>query len=151
MLCRKLGHGQFGEVWEGLWNNTTPVAIKTLKTGEGQCCGSDPHVFGPPRSGSFYHQAKIVRKTLPTVLRILDILVWIRIWIRGSRPLTNGSGFGSGCGSGSCYFRHSPSRCQQKIINLRNTRCDGLYFMVSGRVSIIVQKRGEDCGGNNCA
>jgi len=30
---RKLGHGQFGEVWEGLWNSTTPVAIKTLKTG----------------------------------------------------------------------------------------------------------------------
>ncbi len=29
----------------------------------------DPHVFGPPGSGSFYHQAKIVRKTLiPTVL-----------------------------------------------------------------------------------
>jgi hypothetical protein len=24
----------------------------------------DPHVFGPPGSGSFYHQAKIVRKTL---------------------------------------------------------------------------------------
>ncbi len=36
------------------------------------------------------------------VLRIHDILVWIRIriWIRGSMPLTNGSG----CGSGSCYF-----------------------------------------------
>jgi len=32
-FMRKLGHGQFGEVWEGLWNNTTPVAIKTLKTG----------------------------------------------------------------------------------------------------------------------
>ena len=30
---RKIGHGQFGEVWEGLWNNTTPVAIKTLKPG----------------------------------------------------------------------------------------------------------------------
>jgi hypothetical protein len=29
----------------------------------------DPHVFGPPGSKSFYHQAKIVRKTLiPTVL-----------------------------------------------------------------------------------
>jgi hypothetical protein len=29
----------------------------------------DPHVFGPPGSGSFYHQAKIVRKNLiPTVL-----------------------------------------------------------------------------------
>lgn len=32
-FMRKLGHGQFGEVWEGLWNNTTPVAIKTLKPG----------------------------------------------------------------------------------------------------------------------
>ncbi|XP_063702466.1 tyrosine-protein kinase Src42A [Culicoides brevitarsis] len=30
---KKLGSGQFGEVWEGLWNNTTPVAIKTLKSG----------------------------------------------------------------------------------------------------------------------
>jgi hypothetical protein len=29
----------------------------------------DPHVFGPPGSGSFYHQAKIVRKILiPIVL-----------------------------------------------------------------------------------
>jgi hypothetical protein len=38
-FIRKLGHGQFGEVWEGLWNNTTPVAIKTLKTGEWlRCC-----------------------------------------------------------------------------------------------------------------
>ena len=32
-FVRKLGHGQFGEVWEGLWNNTTPIAIKTLKPG----------------------------------------------------------------------------------------------------------------------
>ncbi len=41
-----------------------------------------------------------------SVFRIHDILVWIRI--RGSMPLTNGSG------SGSCYCRHWPSRCQQK-------------------------------------
>ena len=34
------------------------------------------------------------------VFRIHDILVWIRIRIRGSMPLTNGSG------SKSCYFRH---------------------------------------------
>ncbi len=26
--------------------------------------------------------------TVPLVLRIHDILVWIRIWIRGSMPLT---------------------------------------------------------------
>jgi hypothetical protein len=38
------------------------------------------------------------------LFRIHDILVWIRIRIRGSMSLTNGSGFG--CGSGFCYFRH---------------------------------------------
>ncbi|XP_028260329.1 tyrosine-protein kinase FRK-like [Parambassis ranga] len=32
-LLRKLGAGQFGEVYEGLWNDTTPVAVKTLKPG----------------------------------------------------------------------------------------------------------------------
>jgi hypothetical protein len=40
------------------------------------------------------------------MFRIHDILVWIRIQIRRSMPLTNGSG--------SCYFCHWPSRCQQK-------------------------------------
>ncbi len=34
------------------------------------------------------------------------VWIWILIWIRGSMPLTNGSG--------SCYFRHWPSRCKQK-------------------------------------
>uniref|UniRef100_A0A8C6SFL2 Tyrosine-protein kinase n=1 Tax=Neogobius melanostomus TaxID=47308 RepID=A0A8C6SFL2_9GOBI len=32
-LGRKLGAGQFGEVFEGLWNDTTTVAVKTLKPG----------------------------------------------------------------------------------------------------------------------
>ena len=32
-LVNKLGAGQFGEVWEGLWNGTTSVAVKTLKVG----------------------------------------------------------------------------------------------------------------------
>jgi hypothetical protein len=39
---------------------------------------------------------------MEAVFRIHDILVWIRIRICGSMPLTNGFG----CGSGSCYFRH---------------------------------------------
>eukprot|EP00045_Choanoeca_perplexa_P006657 m.57320 g.57320 ORF g.57320 m.57320 type:complete len:503 (+) comp13722_c0_seq1:274-1782(+) len=32
-LQRKLGSGQFGDVWAGIWNNTTQVAVKTLKPG----------------------------------------------------------------------------------------------------------------------
>ncbi|KAM9840180.1 tyrosine-protein kinase FRK [Aulostomus maculatus] len=32
-LGQKLGAGQFGEVFEGLWNDTTAVAVKTLKPG----------------------------------------------------------------------------------------------------------------------
>lgn len=30
---QRLGAGNFGEVWKGIWNNTTPVAVKTLKEG----------------------------------------------------------------------------------------------------------------------
>ncbi len=51
---------------------------------------------------------KFSRISLEAVLRIHDILMWIRI--RRSMPLTNGSG----SGFGSCYFRHLPSRRQQK-------------------------------------
>ncbi len=56
------------------------------------------------------------QRQVHAVLRIHDILVWIRIRIRGSMPVTNGSGLGSGLGSGSgsFYFQHWPSRCQQK-------------------------------------
>ncbi|GCC28779.1 tyrosine-protein kinase FRK [Chiloscyllium punctatum] len=32
-LIKKLGAGTFGEVWQGVWNDRTQVAIKTLKTG----------------------------------------------------------------------------------------------------------------------
>ncbi len=34
---KKLGAGNFGEVWSGLWNESTSVAIKTLKTGVCAC------------------------------------------------------------------------------------------------------------------
>ena len=32
-LKKKLGAGQFGEVWEGVWNEVMPVAVKILKPG----------------------------------------------------------------------------------------------------------------------
>ena len=32
-FVRKLGAGQFGEVWQGIWNGTTEVAVKELKPG----------------------------------------------------------------------------------------------------------------------
>ncbi len=54
-----------------------------------------------------------------TVLRIHDILVWIRI--RGSMPLTNGSR------SGSFYFRQKLSRCQQKTNFLKKFFCILLF------------------------
>ncbi len=78
------------------------------------------------------------------VLRIHEILVRIRIRILGSIPLT----YGSGCGSGSCYFRHWPSRrffaCQFLKVNLlhkviqkwQNSRNQGFsyyfYLMIEG-------------------
>ncbi len=74
-------------------------------------------------------RASCYRGLPSTVLRIHDILVWIRI--RGSMPLTNGSGsgwgFGSGCGSASSYFRHWPSRGQQKTNFLKSF--SAFYFL----------------------
>ncbi len=48
------------------------------------------------------------------VFRIHNIFEWIRI--RGSMPLANGSWSDPKPGYGSCFFRHWPSRCQQKTI-----------------------------------
>ncbi len=56
---------------------------------------------------------QLPRFSCQAVLRIHDILVCIgiRIWIRGSMPLINGSG----SGSGSYYLRHYAPRRQQKL------------------------------------
>ncbi len=45
----------------------------------------------------------------PVLGGAIGILIWIRIriWMRGSMSLTNGSG--------SCYFLHWSSRCRQKL------------------------------------
>ena len=37
-FVKKLGAGQFGEVWMGVWNGTTEVAVKTLKPGTMDAC-----------------------------------------------------------------------------------------------------------------
>ncbi len=58
-----------------------------------------------------------IKQPIEAVLRIHDILRWIRI--RGSMPLTNWSG--------SCYFRQWPSRCQQKTNFL--TIFSAYYFL----------------------
>ncbi len=54
--------------------------------------------FQDPWSGSASASKNLsilTQKLFLTVFLIHDILVWIRIRIRGSMPLTNGSGFGS--------------------------------------------------------
>ncbi len=68
----------------------------------------------------FYHPHAFLnlKAFVYSLFRIHDILVWIRIRIHRSMPLTNGSG----CGSGTCYFRHWPSRGQQKT-NLKKFFC----------------------------
>lgn len=57
-FVRQIGSGQFGEVWEGLWNNTTPVAIKKLKPGT-----MDPH--------DFLSEAQVMKKLRHTKLLML--------------------------------------------------------------------------------
>jgi hypothetical protein len=52
---------------------------------------------------------------LNAVLRIHNILVWIRIWIRGSMPQTNRSG----CGSGSFSFVIDLQDANKKLFFLK--------------------------------
>ncbi|XP_008310872.1 tyrosine-protein kinase fynb isoform X1 [Cynoglossus semilaevis] len=48
-LIKRLGNGQFGEVWMGTWNGTTKVAVKTLR----------PGTMSPE---SFLEEAQIMKK-----------------------------------------------------------------------------------------
>ena len=50
-FLKKLGAGCFGEVWQGLWNDTTEVAIKTLREGTTQ-------------PGAFLKEAEIMKKLI---------------------------------------------------------------------------------------
>ncbi|XP_074635223.1 tyrosine-protein kinase Src42A-like [Acropora palmata] len=50
-LIKRLGHGNFGEVWEGTWNDTTAVAIKTLK----------PDTMNP---AAFLDEAELMKKLI---------------------------------------------------------------------------------------
>jgi hypothetical protein len=81
-----------------------PCEASRLELYKGLCPGKENNAGD---CSIFLHG--FVRLLATAVLRIQwihDILVWIRIRIRGSMPLTNGSGSGSGFGLGSCYFRH---------------------------------------------
>jgi hypothetical protein len=62
------------------------------------------------------------------VLRIHDILGWIRIRIRGFMPLTNGSGSGLGSGIRILLFSSLTFKIQQKT-NLFNKIFSSYYFL----------------------
>ncbi len=109
-------------IWLALLCPATACSVRRIQPS--RCAAADPTMWetgvstaDPDTSASPTNQVRTFCKVWHChwpVLRIHDILVWIRIPIRGSEPPTNGSGFGSGCGSGSFYFHHWPSRCQQK-------------------------------------
>ena len=64
-LLRKLGAGNFGEVWKGSWQNRVDVAVKTLKPGT-----MSPEAFlqvrnlcfGSNNNGFNYQEAEIMKK-----------------------------------------------------------------------------------------
>ncbi len=78
-----------------------PAASDPASADEGSGSRDSRFTSPPTQHHAWYFQPL-------AVLRIHDIFVWIRIRI--SMPLTNGSG----CGSGSCFFHHWPSRRHQK-------------------------------------
>ena len=60
-LVKKLGAGQFGEVWMGIWNGTTEVAVKTLKT-------------GTMEANKFFKEAALMRKLIhPKLIQLYAV------------------------------------------------------------------------------
>ena len=61
--------------WSGSKSLLVPYALGSVADPD----PPEPHVFGPPGSGSFYHHAKIVRKTLiPTILWLLCMVPYLQ-------------------------------------------------------------------------
>ena len=56
-FVRRLDAGQFGEVWEGLWNATAPVTVKTLKPGTSQYTPDEIRHLCHPK----LHHSKLVQ------------------------------------------------------------------------------------------
>ncbi len=101
-----------------------PAAHPTLPTGFHAPLQPSTLPFQPSRNGEFSWKVPSGQIRSTSVLRIDDILVWIRI--RGSTmSLTNASGseFGSGC----FYFHHWPSRRQQKT---KLKKCFSAYYFL---------------------
>ena len=69
---KKLGQGNFGEVWSGMWNESTAVAIKTLKTGT-----AGLHL------GAGY--ACIGKKNFSLLITYSGKLLWERTFINGGK------------------------------------------------------------------
>ncbi len=90
--------GKRSEAWQG-----GPHAAQLWEPSPLPHSGPHSDQPAPPEGTVMGHQTE-----LKLVMRIHDILGWIRSWIRGSMPLTNGPG------SGSRYFRHWPSQDANK-------------------------------------
>ena len=60
-LLKKLGGGNYGEVWQGLWNDTAKVAIKTLRK-------------GTMKPGAFLKEAEIMKKLIhPKLVQLYGV------------------------------------------------------------------------------
>ena len=60
-LLKKLGAGNFGEVWQGLWNDTAKVAVKTLRK-------------GTMKPGAFLKEAEIMKKLIhPKLVQLYGV------------------------------------------------------------------------------
>lgn len=88
-FIRKLGHGQFGEVWEGMWNNTTPVAIKTLKPGKNILYSTNVREFSSthslPNLESFVLDSIDCAVAIIVLLNVNEIIVNLRVGVIAER------------------------------------------------------------------
>uniref|UniRef100_A0A8C4RTH5 Tyrosine-protein kinase n=1 Tax=Erpetoichthys calabaricus TaxID=27687 RepID=A0A8C4RTH5_ERPCA len=155
-LIKKLGAGQFGEVYRGLWNGTTPVAVKTLKQ-------ATPH-YGINESTIllFKKEEKHIRSTAAVSFnqgakRVASgrdkAVVWMEsalgIWIEDCRKKNNGVDMAAQIASGMAYLEmknyiHRDLAARNVLVGENNT-CKVADFGLARTENESVYEAKEGC------